>query len=96
MLDMVKRALRITTNDFDSLLTIYINDCIAEMSGVGVTNISQTEGSVTTYDPQAQSAIIAYCKWKFGNNEDKADFEHIYKDKVEILKVMTGHTDWEA
>lgn len=90
MLELVKLALRITTNDFDSLLTMYINDCMAEMTGVGVTNVSATA------DPQVQSAIIAYCKWKFGNNEDKADFEHIYKDKLEILKVMTGHTDWEA
>lgn len=96
MLNLVKLDLGITTTDFDTLLTMYINDCIAEMTGLGVTNISSTEGSVTTYDPQAQGAIIAYCKWKFRNNEDKADFEAIYKSKLGILMHMTGHTNWEA
>jgi len=96
MLAIVKLALRIssTSTTFDDEIKLYIADCLAELAGLGVTNISETTAGTTTYDDQVQSAVIAYCKWKFGNNEDKAQWEAIYHQKLAQLKTMTGHTDW--
>lgn len=90
MLEAVKLALRIAGTDFNTEIQMYIDDCLAEMGALGITNMS--EG--TTYDPQIISAVIAYAKWKFGNNEEKEDWHRIYADKLEKLQVMSGHTDW--
>lgn len=89
MLTLVKLALRITTNSFDTELNMLINDCLAEMSGLGVL------GAVSTStDAQIQSTVVAYCKWKFGDAENKDAFERIYHTKLAQLKTMTGYTDW--
>jgi len=94
MLTIVKLALRIASSTFDTEIQLYIDDCLAELAGLGVTNLSATVGSVTTYDTQVQTTVIAYCKWKFGNNEDKEQWEAIYHQKLAQLKTMTDHTQW--
>lgn len=89
MLSIVKLALRISTNSFDTELTMLINDCLSEMTHLGVT------GAVfTSTDPQIQSTAIAYCKWKFGNNEDKDEWEKVYHTKLGQLKSMTDYTSF--
>lgn len=94
MLNTVKLALRIASSSFDTEIQLLIDDCLLELAGLGITNISSTEGGTTTYDKQAQTAVIAYCKWKFGNNEDAERWADIYHEKVAQLQMMTGHTDW--
>lgn len=87
MLELVKLALRVVTDAFDTEIQLYINDCISEMSALGVI--------VNEEDPQIQSAVIAYCKWKFGDNENKDDFERIYHIKLAQFQMMykAGYTD---
>lgn len=87
MLDLVKLALRITTTDFDAELTMLINDCLSEMGGL-VVDVTDTT------DAQIQSAVVAYCKWKFGNNEDSERWEAIYHEKLGQLMTRTGYTTW--
>lgn len=94
MLNEVKLALRITGTAFDTEIQLIINAAIAEMKALGVTNISQTVESVTTYDPQCAIAIIEYCKWKFGSNEESEKWEKMYHEQLAQLKTMTGHTNW--
>lgn len=94
MLDIVKLALRITTTAFDDEITRLINECIEEMTGLGV-KVDQEEG-VPTSD-QVQGAIIAYCKWQFGQNDDSEKWREIFDRKLAQLKTMTGFTTtWEA
>lgn len=88
MFELVKLALRIATDAFDSEIQLYIDDCCEEMKGLGVTDVNESS------DPQIQSAVIAYCKWKFGYNDDAARWEQIYHTKLAQLKTMTGHTEW--
>ena len=106
MLELIKLALRIATDAFDQELQLYIDDCCAEMTALGVVGIPQPdeatepagegEGSdeEIDLDPQIQSALIAYCKWKFGFNDDADRWEKIYHTKLAQLKTMTGHTEW--
>lgn len=91
MLNAIKLALRISTNAFDSEIQTLIDAAIAEMAGLGV-----TAATSTTTDPQIISAVIAYCKWQFGNNEDADRWRDIYHIKLGQLKTMSGYTDWDV
>lgn len=91
MLETIKTALRISTNAFDSEIQTLIDAAILEMNGLGV-----TAATSTTTDPQIISAVVAYCKWLFGNNEDADRWRDIYHIKLGQLKTMSGYTDWEV
>lgn len=91
MLNAIKLALRIATNAFDSEIQTLIDAAIAEMAGLGV-----TAATSTTTDPQIISAVVAYCKWQFGNNEDADRWRDIYHIKLGQLKNMSGYTDWDV
>lgn len=91
MLNAIKLALRIATNAFDSEIQTLIDAAIAEMAGLGV-----TAATSTTTDPQIISAVVAYCKWQFGNNEDADRWRDIYHIKLGQLKTMSGYTDWDV
>lgn len=96
MLEIVKLALRITTTAFDSEITRLINECIEELQGLGViVNTDEATGDPTS--EQVQGAIVAYCKWQFGQNEEADRWREIYDRKLAQLKTMTGFTTtWEA
>lgn len=94
MLTIVKTALRIAGDAFDAELELLIAACIEEMSGLNVIVDTDAEGVPTS--SQVRTAIIAYCKWQFGDNNNKADFEAIYHTKLSQLKTMTNYTDWEV
>ncbi len=93
MLNIVKLALRIVTTAYDDEISLYINECLSEMVGLGVLS---TVANANTDDPQIQGAVIAYCKWVFGDAENKDQFKAIYERKLEQLKTMTGYTDFEG
>jgi len=81
VLTIVKLALRITSTAFDSEIQQLIDDCLAELQGLGIYRT----------DAQTQTAVIAYCKWLFGNNPDAERWAGIYKDKVSKLMSMSGY-----
>lgn len=92
MLDMVKTALRISGDAFDDELGLLIEACLAEMAGLGVVVAVDEAGDPT--DTQTQLAVIAYCKWQFGDHDNAERWEAIYHTKLAQLKTMTGHTVW--
>ncbi len=87
MLELVKKALRVTKDIFDDELNMLIESCLQELSAMNVT-VSEP------YDDQVKAAVVAYCKWQFGFHDDKESWEKIYHTKLAQLKTMTGHTDW--
>ena len=91
MLETIKTALRISTSAFDNEIQTLIDAAFLEMSGLGV-----TAATSTTTDPQIISAVVSYCKWLFGNNEDADRWRDIYHIKLGQLKTMSGYTDWEV
>ena len=92
MLDKVKLALRIAGNSFDTELADLIAACLEEMEKLNVIIELDDDGAPTS--PQVRTAIIAYCKWQFGDNDNKEQFEAIYHTKLAQLKTMTDFTDW--
>lgn len=89
MLNMVKTALRVTTEAFDMEIQNYIDACIDEMQGLGVTAARQD-----SMDPQITTAVIAYCKWKFGQNAEADRWQRSYESMLGSLKMRSGYTDW--
>ena len=91
MLAKIKLALRISTNAFDTEIQTLIDAAISEMHGLGV-----TAATASSEDPQILGAVIAYCKWQFGNNEDADRWRDVYHIKLGQLKTMTGYTNWST
>lgn len=94
MLDKVKLALRISGDTFDEELTDLIAACVEEMTGLGV--IIDDDASGVPSSAQVRAAIIAYCKWQFGDNNNKEQFEAIYHTHLAQLKTMDTYTDWSG
>lgn len=93
MLEQVKNALRITSEDFDAEICLLIVACLESLKALGVVvALDETTGIPTS--AQIRLAVIAYCKWQFGNNEDKDQWREIYDRKLAEMKMMTGLTDW--
>lgn len=92
MLEKVKLALRIAGDTFDTELADLIDACLEEMAGLNV--LVNLDGDGVPTSPQVTQAVIAYCKWQFGDNDHKEQFEAIYHTKLAQLKTMTGFTDW--
>lgn len=92
MLTLVKSALRITGTAFDAEIALLIESCLEEMRGLNVVIETDTDGKPTS--TQVQTAVIAYCKWQFGDADTKENWEAIYHTKLAQLKTMDGHTEW--
>ena len=94
MLELVKLALRISGTAYDAELTMLIDACLAELNAMNVAANVGSDG--VPVSDQVKTAVIAYCKWLFGNNEDKDQWRDIYHTKLAQLKTMTGYTDWRG
>ena len=94
MLAFVKKALRIAGSAFDEELQTLIDACIEEMRGLNVIIDEDEDGDPSS--AQVRTAIVCYCKWQFGDNDHKEQFEAIYHEKLAQLKTMTGFTEWSA
>ena len=81
MLEQVKLALRISSTAFDAEIQQLIDDCLAEMRGLGITVV----------DAQTTTAVIAYCKSLFGNHPDADRWASVYQGKVAKLMSMSGY-----
>lgn len=85
MLEKVKLALRVTTNEFDTELTDLINAAVADLGIVGV-----TAGSTTT-DALLIRAITTYCKVHFGEPDEYDRLKASYDEQKAQLISATGY-----
>lgn len=92
MLELVKTALRISGTAFDAELSMLIAACMAELEAMNVKVDTDETGAPTSQ--MVQSAVVAFCKWRFGNLEEKDEWRDIYHIMLAQLKTMTGYTDW--
>ena len=93
MLQQVKKALRIVSDDFDDEIQLLINACLENLQKLGV-KVTLDEETGVPVSAQVKLAVIAWCKWQFGNNEDKDQWQEIYDRSLAEMKMMTGLTDW--
>ncbi len=87
MLEMVKTALRIKTNVYDSELTYLIAAAQLDLGIAGVVLPDEMDEIV-------QRAIITYCKMSFGIPEDYDRLKLSYDEQKAQLITATGYTNW--
>lgn len=91
MLDKVKLALRITTDDFNGELQDLIDACLLDLGIAGVTEDDTTNKLIIR-------AIITFCKMNFGdvNGIEMTDrLKASYDEQKAQLSMATGYTTWQ-
>ena len=95
MLELVKTALRITTDKFDDEIQQYIDAAFADLGIAGVkdpdTSAKPTDGST---DVLIKQAVVTYCRCHFGSPDDYARLERSYNEQKAQLQTATGYTVW--
>ena len=95
MLDKVKLALLITTNDFDSELTELIGAAFIDLN-IGDVNEDVTVS--TTTDPAIIRAVCCYCGYQFELQHgalNRADsYKRAYDEMKAQLSMATGYANW--
>ena len=89
MLEKVKNALRITSDDeaLNGELTDLIEAAKADLGIAGVIVPSR-------FDALIAKAVITYCKMSFGLPEDYDRLKRSYDEQKAQLSNATGYTDW--
>ena len=87
MLELVKLALRITTDAFDAELNMLIAAAQTDLGIAGVTLPAEL-------DPICQRAIITYCKMNFGEPDEYDRLKASYDEQKAQLSMATGYTEW--
>lgn len=87
MLELVKLALRITTDAFDNELNMLIE---AAQTDLGIAGVVLPE----TLDPICQRAVTTYCKLHFGEPDDYDRLKASYDEQKAQLSMATGYTEW--
>lgn len=85
MLEKIREAMWITTNDFDSELTSLIERACADLGVVGVEVTAETE------DPLLLAAVATYCRLNFGSPDDYDRLKRSYDEQKAQLITCTGY-----
>lgn len=90
MLELVKKALRITTNSFDDELQLEISAALLDLGVAGV-----VEGVLSDdADALVKLAVITYCKMRFGEPDEYDRLKASYDEQKAQLVTCTGYTEW--
>lgn len=92
MLDLVKKALRITTNSFNDELNHLISSALIDLGFGGA--MPEVLVVTTDTDPIIAQAVITYCKMNFGLPEDYDRLKRSYDEQKAQLGTATNYTDW--
>lgn len=87
MLELVKLALRITTDAFDTELNLLIAAAQTDLGIAGVTLPAEL-------DSICKRAIITYCKMNFGEPDEYDRLKASYDEQKAQLSMATGYTTW--
>lgn len=87
MIDDVKLALRITTDEFDNELDILIEAAKKDLGIAGVVVPSSV-------DDICKLAIITFCKMHFGQTDAYDRLKKSYDEQKAQLSMATGYTNW--
>lgn len=90
MLELVKMALRITTDAFDDELTQLISSAVIDLGFGGMVDTITVQNA----DSVVKQAIITYCKMNFGLLEDYDRLKRSYDEQKAQLGTATNYTDW--
>lgn len=95
MLDRVKLALLITSDDFDTEL---MDDIDAAAKDLGIAGVDALVISTDTNDALIIKAIITYCGYQFelmhGSISRSEAFKKSYDEQKAQMGMATGYTTW--
>lgn len=89
MLEKVKLALRITTDDFDDEIRGLIDAAFLDL---GITDIAPNV--LESPDALLSLAVITFCKLHFGEPTEYDRLERSYWEQKAQLLMSSGYTDW--
>lgn len=87
LLNLVKMALRITTDAFNDELNLLIAAAQADLGIAGVVLPAELDEICTR-------AIITYCKANFGEPDEYDRLKASYDEQKAQLSMATGYTTW--
>ncbi len=87
ILQAVKMALRIVTEDFDNELNDLISAALIDMKLAGISNQD-------TDDPLVRRAVVTYCRLNFGEPDDYDRLKRSYDEQKAQMGMATGYTEW--
>lgn len=90
MLDLVKKALRITTDAFNDELQNLICSGLTDLGFGGAIPEVLTEDG----DPIVKQAVITYCKMNFGLTEDYDRLKRSYDEQKAQLGTSSDYTNF--
>lgn len=90
MLDLVKKALRITTDAFNDELQNLIDSALVDLGFGGAIPEVLTEDG----DPIVKQAVITYCKMNFGLPEDYDRLKRSYDEQKAQLGTSSDYTNF--
>lgn len=95
MLNKVKLALLISSNDFDSELGELIGAAFIDLN---IGDVSEDVTVSTTTDPAIIRAVITYCGYQFelmhGTLDRSAAFKKSYDEQKAQLSMSSNYTVW--
>ncbi len=95
MLEKIKLALLISSNDFDSELLDLIGAAFIDLN-IGDVDPAKTE--ITTTDPAIIRAVCCYCGYQFellhGSLERAQAFKKSYDEQKAQMSMASGYTIW--
>ena len=90
IIEKVKVALRIVTDDFNDEIEDLINAAMKDLGIAGVTNDDTTNALIIR-------AIITYCKIHFGDIDKVENYDRLkasYDEQKAQMQMSTGYTTW--
>ena len=91
MLALVKMALRISTNAYDTEIQTYIDAALRDLTigGVILPDTPETDKLVAM-------AVVTYCRMRFGTPDNYEQLKRAYDEQKAQLGTATGYTDWSV
>lgn len=87
LLNLVKMALRITTDAYDAQINMLI--------AAAAKDLELATGAVEdTTDPLIQQAVCTYCLLNMGVPDDYDRIKRSYDEQKAQLTMASGYTDW--
>lgn len=90
MLELVKMALRVTTNAYDLEIQTLIAAAQQDLGIAGVVLPAEL-------DAVCKRAIVTYCKMNFGEHNPEyvyRQYKESYDEQKAQLSMATGYTEW--
>lgn len=90
LLEKVRKALRISTTDFDDEITDIMNACLLDLGIAGINENDTTNELIIR-------AVTTYTKLHFGDLDQLGDYDRLkasYDEQKAQLSMATGYTNW--